>query len=95
MLDVNNNDVVHEPQHYKQGLYETIDEMLIIFGANDTETFCRLNAWKYRARANYKGNKEQDLKKADEYLKLAYQIQNLGSERKIELLKGEKRNENI
>lgn len=86
-----NNKLVHEPTHYKQGLYETIDEMLIVFGANDTETFCRLNAWKYRARARYKGNAEQDLAKADEYLKLAYQIQNLESEYRIKLLKGEQR----
>lgn len=67
-------DVVKEPSHYKHGLYETIDEMLLVFGPQRTYDYCIIAAWKYRARAAYKENFEQDMKKADEYLLLAKQI---------------------
>lgn len=70
-------DPVKEPEHYKQGLFEVIDEMLIVFGPEKTATFCKLNAWKYRARAAYKGKFEEDMKKADQYLQMAYEIQQL------------------
>lgn len=58
------------PYHYKarKGGMETIDEMTLIFGLSDTLAFCKLNAWKYRARALYKNGKE-DLKKSDWYLR--------------------------
>ncbi len=68
------NDVVREPSHYKQGRYEVIDEMLIVFGPQKTYDFCVLNAWKYRARAQHKGNPEQDLAKANRYLEMAKEI---------------------
>lgn len=67
-------DVVKEPNHYKHGAFETIDEMIIAFGPQRTYDFCIMNAWKYRSRAPYKGNPEQDMKKADQYLKMAKQI---------------------
>lgn len=68
------SDVVREPSHYKQGRYEVIDEMLIVFGPQKTYDFCVLNAWKYRARAQHKGNLEQDLAKANRYLEMAKEI---------------------
>lgn len=68
------NDMVREPAHYKQGRYEVIDEMLIVFGPQKTYDFCILNAWKYRARAQYKGKPEQDMEKADRYLEMAKEI---------------------
>lgn len=67
-------DVVKEPSHYKHGRFETIDEMLIVFGPQKTYDYCIIAAWKYRARAPFKGNHEQDMRKADEYLELAKQI---------------------
>lgn len=67
-------DVVKNPSHYKHGEFETIDEMIIIFGPQRTYDYCIVNAWKYRARAMYKENAEQDMKKSDEYLSLAKQI---------------------
>ena len=48
-------DVVKEPQHYKHGSFEAIDEMLIAFGPQATAQFCVMNAWKYRNRAPFKG----------------------------------------
>lgn len=69
-----NEDVVNEPSHYKHGRYEVIDEMLIVFGPQKTYDFCVLNAWKYRARAPFKGNAKQDMEKADRYLEMAKEI---------------------
>ena len=67
-------DVVREPQHYQHGTFEVIDEMLLVFGPQKTYDFCILNAWKYRSRAPYKGNTEQDMEKADRYMQMAKQI---------------------
>lgn len=67
-------DVVEHPSHYSQGSFETIDEMVLMFGLSDTIAFCKLNAWKYRARAPYKGNPEQDMGKADFYLRMMYEL---------------------
>lgn len=62
---------VDHPQHYGHGQFETIEEMRIIFGDEAVRSFCILNAYKYKARAQYKGNAEEDLKKADWYLTYA------------------------
>lgn len=59
---------VNHPSHYTTGQFETIDEMRIVFGDEEVKSFCRLNAWKYKSRAMFKGNPEEDLKKADWYL---------------------------
>lgn len=67
-------DVVKQPPHYKQGTFEVIDEMLIVFGPQKTFDFCILNAWKYRARAPFKDNMNQDMDKANRYLEMAKQI---------------------
>ena len=67
-------DVVNEPPHYRNGKFEVIDEMLIVFGPQKTFDFCILNAWKYRARAPFKGNMEQDMDKANRYMEMAKQI---------------------
>lgn len=62
-----NNNVEH-PKHYnREGAMECIDEMVVIFGLEDTLAFCKLNAWKYRYRAADK-NGEEDLKKSDWYI---------------------------
>lgn len=83
-------DVVREPQHYQHGTFEVIDEMLLVFGPQKTYDFCILNAWKYRSRAPYKGNTEQDMEKADRYMQMAKQIMdnNLDVIHKVGLIKG-------
>lgn len=68
------HDAVENPEHYQNGSFETIDEMIIVFGPVKTYDFCILNAWKYRARAPYKGRQEEDLMKSDQYLKMAKEI---------------------
>lgn len=68
ILDHIGEDVVNHPKHYeREGAMETIDEMLMIFGSIEVMSFCKLNAWKYRARAIFK-NGEEDIKKSDWYL---------------------------
>lgn len=72
--EIQKEDVVREPSHYKHGTFETIDEMIIAFGPQRTFDYCIMNAWKYRSRAPYKGNFEQDMDKANRYLEYAKQI---------------------
>lgn len=61
-------DMVNHPSHYNQGKREVIEEMRLMFGDKEVKSFCKLNAYKYMRRAEYKGNKEQDLKKAEWYV---------------------------
>lgn len=79
-------DVVNEPSHYKHGSFEVIDEMVIVFGIKDTIQFCRMNAWKYRARAPFKGNMDQDMAKANRYLEMAAELEAI-RDKNFELLK--------
>lgn len=62
-------ETINHPSHYnREGSMECIEEMELIFGRQAVRTFCILNAWKYRYRANAK-NGEEDMKKADWYIK--------------------------
>lgn len=63
------------PEHYKQQVFETIDEMVIVFGARRVADYCRITAWKYRARAMFKGNFDLDMQKANWYLQKARELQ--------------------
>lgn len=60
-------DMVNHPSHYEHGI-ECIDEMILLYGAMETMSFCKLNAHKYRKRAFDKGGKE-DMDKSDWYMK--------------------------
>ena len=70
---MSNNNAIN-PKHYKVGTFECIDEMILVFGPEKAYDFCVMNAWKYRNRAPYKGHEEEDMMKADEYLKMALEI---------------------
>lgn len=61
-------DIINKSPHYNNGGIETIDEMVLVFGKEAVKHFCLCNVWKYRARAIYK-NGEEDMKKADYYMK--------------------------
>ena len=65
---------IKSPEHYKTHEFECIDEMLLAFGEEAVINFCILNAWKYRYRAGNKGDAEEDLNKADEYLWFVYEL---------------------
>lgn len=62
------NENVNHPSHYNQSAMECIDEMEYLFGTYAVIGFCKCNAWKYRSRAPFKGNQEEDNKKADWYI---------------------------
>lgn len=63
------HDAVNHPNHYcRDGAMECIDEMIILFGVEETKSFCKLNAYKYRYRAADKGG-EEDLRKSDWYIR--------------------------
>lgn len=63
------HDNVNHPSHYnREGAMETIDEMIELFGIEQTMAFCKLSAWKYRARALRK-NGEEDMKKSDWFVR--------------------------
>lgn len=63
-------DNVNHPSHYNVHKHECIDEMIALFGVDETMAFCKLNAWKYRYRAGAKDGeaREKDLAKADGYI---------------------------
>lgn len=60
--------VVNHPSHYSHDGFECIDVMLSCFGPDDVMAFCKLNAFKYLYRSNFKGHPIQDLEKANWYL---------------------------
>ena len=64
------DDPVYKPFHYTQGDIECIDAMVAAFGEYQTAVYCKLNAFKYLWRADFKKN-NQDIKKAIWYLKFA------------------------
>lgn len=70
------SDPVSRPDHYCNGGIECIDAMAITFGKKWVIIFCKLNAFKYRWRAPFKGKMQEDLKKAEWYLNKAEELEN-------------------
>lgn len=68
-------EMVHHPAHYNQFKRETIEEMRLLFGDEAVIGFCKCSAWKYIRRADFKGKKTEDLKKAEEYMDFIVKIQ--------------------
>lgn len=68
------NNTIDHPLHYCHGGMECIDEMVTVFGRVAVKHFCLLNVWKYRKRALYK-NGEEDMKKADWYMKKLVELE--------------------
>lgn len=59
------SDNVNSPAHYTQeGRKECIEEMLEKFGAEAVMDFCKLNAYKYEYRADFKNGDEDRYKAA-------------------------------
>ncbi len=63
-----------KPSHYNIHEFECFEEMQMIYGTEALITFCKLNVHKYRYRFSAK-NKEEDLQKANEYLKKIKELQ--------------------
>ena len=66
--DTSNQVMIDHPAHYNTGKREVIKEMRLMFGDEAVAAFCKLNVYKYMRRAEYKGHKEEDLKKAEWYM---------------------------
>ena len=62
------SDMVNEPPHYKQHVMQCIDEMVEVFGVDAVISYCMCNVWKYRYRAPYKGDADEDNMKSDWYM---------------------------
>lgn len=77
------HDNVNHPAHYeREGAIECIEEMLMIFGYEETMIFCKLNAWKYRYRAADK-NGAEDIAKSDWYMRTYKELKNEDPERSV------------
>lgn len=62
------HNAVNHPSHYNvEGKKECIVEMEELYGKAAVITFCKLNAYKYRYRAGFKNDAEEDIKKAEWY----------------------------
>ena len=61
------NDVVNHPSHYTQGGIECIDAMKSAFGADELAVYCKIAAFKYLWRSEFK-NGDEDIEKAIWYL---------------------------
>ena len=73
-----NTDQVNHPSHYQQdGRLECLDEMLLMFGAENVITWCRMTAYKYYYRAGNKPGEsaEKDRAKAMFYLNYVKKLQ--------------------
>lgn len=64
-------DMVNSPPHYQNNGVECIDAMIQVFGEDAVRTYARCNAFKYIWRAPYKGKLEEDLSKAQWYLRFS------------------------
>jgi hypothetical protein len=74
-------DAVNHPSHYTSSGMECIDEMVLLYGEEETMSFCKLNAHKYRKRALNKGGKE-DMEKSDWYLAKYRELKNFVEQQK-------------
>ena len=68
---VEHTDMVNSPPNYQREGIECIDAMVHAFGEDAVRTYARLCAFKYQWRADMKGKKDEDLKKAVWYLRWA------------------------
>lgn len=65
------HDAVNHPTHYCQGGIECIDAIRASLGLEGFIAYCRGNIQKYLWRADFKGAKLEDMKKAAWYLNRA------------------------
>ena len=69
-------DMVNTPPHYTEHGMECIDEMILVFGKEAVMNFCLCNCWKYRYRAPYKGDTEENMEKSRWYLNKYKELKN-------------------
>ena len=69
-------DKVNSPSHYQIGEIETIDIIQTMLTPEEYVGFIKGNIIKYRERAPYKGQSEEDYKKAKKYYDILEEIEN-------------------
>ena len=67
MRDRKLEDLVNHPSHYNQGGIETLDIIKMSLTKEEYKGYLKGNVLKYRERAQFKGNAEQDYAKAKFY----------------------------
>lgn len=74
---VSDYEYVNHPKHYNNYDMEVIDMMVKLFGAIETISFCKLNAFKYRMRAGTKPGEtaEKDIQKEQWYLRKVAELE--------------------
>ena len=65
--DTKQSDPVNHPSHYNQGGIETLDIIKMSLTKEEYKGYLKGNVLKYRERAQFKGNAEQDYAKAKFY----------------------------
>lgn len=75
------SDKVNNPQHYTQGTIETIDAIAsVVAGYDAIAAYCLGNVVKYIARAPFKDNAIEDLRKARWYFERALEEMGVNKE---------------
>lgn len=69
ILDSIADDAVNSPPHYTVGGYEAIDVIEAKLTKEEYRGYLKGNALKYLMRANYKGHHNEDIEKAQWYLR--------------------------
>ena len=91
--DASESDMVNEPPHYKQHVMQCIDEMVEVFGVDAVISYCMCNVWKYRYRAPFKGDAEEDNMKSDWYMHAISDLREYGRVHSFKIAKNDSENE--
>lgn len=73
------NDLVNHPEHYAHSNIECIDAMRAAFGTDQLQIYCKIAAFKYLWRSDWKGG-TQDIQKANWYLNKYLELERLENE---------------
>lgn len=82
-------DMVNEPPHYRQHAMECIDEMVEVFGVDAVIDYCKCNVWKYRYRAPYKDDADEDNMKSDWYMHAMRDLKEYGRVHSFKIVKND------
>lgn len=71
---MHDEDLVNHPSHYNQGGIETLGIIEMCLTEEEFKGFLKGNIIKYRERAQFKGNAEQDYAKAKFYYEMLEEL---------------------
>ena len=87
--------IIEQDKHYNKAVIEPIKYMCLSFTREEFKGFLKGNILKYSLRAPYKGQEEEDRRKATWYLDLLYTIEAYPLKSITECLKIFKANNNL